>query len=315
MPAIDSALDAVVGPVAEILGEATTASVLAGAAEVAGGESAAPLTPSAVAGIFNPFVEPVKSTGTLAARAASAGPAAGNVFFPVIDEATAAIADAAVLSPDDYYALAAGHRAGAFTISAALVDGTKAKIRDLLVENLAAGASVKEFVAAVSEGFDTGLPLSRAHVEQVFRNNVHGGFSDGQDAALAASASAGDGLPYRAYNATTDQRVREEHIALETLGLDGTNIYRADDPVWKIFRPPWSWNCRCDWSPVSVRQAARRGVTEAAEWLARAEAMAAERGGTAGRYLDETAPGVPAWVPMPKFADDPEVLDPRWRRS
>jgi uncharacterized protein with gpF-like domain len=44
-----------------------------------------------------------------------------------------------------------------------------------------------------------------------------------------------------AYYATHDARVRDDHLAMETLGLDGTNIYRADDPIWREYLPPWDF--------------------------------------------------------------------------
>lgn len=119
----------------------------------------------------------------------------------------------------------------------------------------------------------------------------------------------GDFFPYRAYSATTDQDVRAEHMALESLGLNGTNIYNAEDPVWRKFRPPWDYGCRCCWHAVSVRQAAQRGVVEAQEWLARSEAIASERGGTQARYLAETAPDAFQFVPMPPFDPPPEFRE------
>ena len=89
--------------------------------------------------------------------------------------------------------------------------------------------------------FREGLDLSEARIEQVFRNNVNGAFSDGQEKALNHILVA-DAFPYRRYSATLDQRVRPEHAILETSGLNGTAIYRKDDPVWQLFRPPWEWN-------------------------------------------------------------------------
>jgi hypothetical protein len=54
---------------------------------------------------------------------------------------------------------------------------------------------------------------------------------------------------------------------MESLGLDGTAVYRRDDPVWDLFYPPWGWNCRCVVIPLSVEDAAARGVKEAMEWM------------------------------------------------
>jgi len=76
-----------------------------------------------------------------------------------------------------------------------------------------------------------------------------------------------DGFPYRAFHAIHDARCRPDHRALETQGLDGTNVYNALDPVWAEIRPPFSWGCRCGWTAISVRTAAGLGVKEAQRWL------------------------------------------------
>jgi 8-oxo-dGTP pyrophosphatase MutT (NUDIX family) len=94
-------------------------------------------------------------------------------------------------------------------------------------------------------------------------------------------------FPYRAYHAIHDDRVRPDHLALEKAGIGGSNIFRTDDPVWEIFRPPWGYNCRCSWSPISIRDAADLGVDEARLWLSTGE-----------------PPAHPAHVRMPSFQPD-----------
>src|SRR5262249_21071406 len=69
------------------------------------------------------------------------------------------------------------------------------------------------------------------------------------------------------YSAVHDSRARPEHRHLERLGLDGTAVYRRDDPVILQFWPPWDYNCRCAVVPLTVADAAARGVKEAQEWL------------------------------------------------
>jgi hypothetical protein len=82
--------------------------------------------------------------------------------------------------------------------------------------------------------------------------------------------------------------VRPNHIALEKLGIGGTNVYRADDPVFQLFRPPWDYNDRCSSTPMTVRQAAEAGREEARSWLETGE-----------------EPAVKAFVPMPPFQPPP----------
>jgi SPP1 gp7 family putative phage head morphogenesis protein len=227
------------------------------------------------------------------------------VSFPVVEDALDVLAEAPVAVQPDYRATAEAVKQGAFAITGDLTEAAVADVRDILVENLVKGPDRESFIEAVIERLGEGGPLSEARVETIFRTNVATAISDGTEKALKNPIVA-DAFPYRAYYSTTDNRVRKEHRALEKHGLDGTNIYRADDPVWAMFRPPWAFNCRCAWSPVSVEQAARRGVREAQEWLERAKAMAAELGGSEYQYFERTAPASPAWVAPPPFQPDPE---------
>jgi hypothetical protein len=133
-----------------------------------------------------------------------------------------------------------------------------------------------------------------------FRTNVGQALSNGQERALA-SPFVEDGFPYRRYVATDDIRVRPNHIALEKLGLSGTNIYWKDDPVWQEFRSPWDFGCRCAWFPVTVRQAMEDGVREAIDWWARAKSLSNRFGGLIVLHLAETEPRPHETVPHPPF--------------
>ena len=72
---------------------------------------------------------------------------------------------------------------------------------------------------------------------------------------------------YQAYVPIHDARTRETHLALGKLGLDGTGVFRRDDPFWDRFTPPWDYNCRCGTNLLTIEAAARMGVQEAKEWL------------------------------------------------
>lgn len=228
-----------------------------------------------------------------------------SVRFPIVEEALEVLADAPAVAQPDYRATAAAVREGAFAITGDLTDAAVADVRDILTENLARGPDREAFIDAVVDRLGEGGPLSEARIETIFRTNAAAAMSDGTEKALQHPMVV-DAFPYRAYYATTDHRVRAQHRQLERLGLDGTNIYRADDPAWAKFRPPWDFNCRCSWSPVSVEQAAQRGVTEAKEWLARAQAMADQHGGSVYQYFERTSPPSPQWVDPPPFQPSPE---------
>lgn len=229
-----------------------------------------------------------------------------GVTFPTVAQAIERIESSPVAATLDYRETAAQVREGAFAITGDLTDSAVADVRDILAETMRTGGSEADFVdIVVSRLEEEGGPLAEPHVAQIFRTNTATAASTAQDKALSAPMVV-DAFPYRSYWATTDQRVRDEHMALERHGLDGTNIYRADDPTWQRFRPPWDFNCRCAWSPVTVLQASRAGVREAQEWWARAKAMADEQGGSPDEYLSRTAPPEPQLVIPPPFEPPPE---------
>jgi SPP1 gp7 family putative phage head morphogenesis protein len=132
-----------------------------------------------------------------------------------------------------------------------------------------------------------GAELSAESVaETLARTEAMAAYSAAQE-RLLADPMMGQLFPYRAYHATHDDRVRPEHLEMEKRGIGGSNIYRGDDPTWQALRPPWSFNCRCTWSPISLAEAARRGIAEAKTWL--------ETG---------IEPAERAWVEMPPWRPD-----------
>jgi hypothetical protein len=153
-------------------------------------------------------------------------------------------------------------RSQAFTV--AYQESTKIieQYRQALHDTIRLGASLDEFKQQV-EGFST---LTPSHLENVYRTNVQAAFRDGREAVLNNPVVA-DVFVYQQYIATRDGRVRHDHLMLERLGLDGTSIYRRDDPVWDYFTPPWDYNCRCGVRLLTLKAAAKAGVREAQVWL------------------------------------------------
>lgn len=207
-----------------------------------------------------------------------------EIHFPTIEEAVKNLAERNVLTRPQYDALEAAARAKAFTVANVSAEETLTKIRDSLSANVREGADYATWREKVLEDVDQGTFMSEAHQENVFRTNVQSAFSDGQMVVLQHPLVR-SGFPYSAYNAIHDDRVRENHLALEHHGIQETNIYRNDDPVFQLFRPPWDYNDRCSWTPITVQHAAEKGIKEAQEWV-RTGVEPAER----------------AFVPMPPFA-------------
>lgn len=211
-------------------------------------------------------------------------PTSDGPSYTIIQEAAKSLAEKNVLTRPQYDALESAARAKALVVAGVDATETLTKIRDTLAENVRNGADYPTFKQKILSAVDKGTFLSDAHNETVFRTNVQTAFSDGQMTVLS-NPLVRAGFPYSAYDSIHDDRVRDHHLALDTAGISKTNIYRSDDPVFQTFRPPWDYNCRCSWTPITIRQAAEKGISEAQEWL--------ETG---------IEPSPPAFVIMPNFA-------------
>lgn len=188
-----------------------------------------------------------------------------DIEFPLIDAAVADLRSRRLLTRDQFDSIAADARQEAFTVAGVESEATLEKIRDTLADLLEEGPTLREFKSRVEEAVGTQPFLSDAHAETVYRTNTIAAYSNGQDEVLNHPMVA-DLFPYRAIFPTHDGRTRPWHLALERSGIDGTNIYNANDPVWRKIRPPSDYNCRCLGSPCTIAQAAEAGVREAIEW-------------------------------------------------
>lgn len=191
-------------------------------------------------------------------------PEIGQVRYTRIEEAARDLLARQVMSPLQYQQLRSSARQAAFTVSRQQTEETIDKIRDVIHETTLDGASLRQFRDRLEAELGES-PMGDWHTEVVFRTNIQQSIAEGQDFVQGRRLIA-DELPYVAYFAIRDDRVRDDHLWFETGGLSGTNVYRRTDPVIRKFRPPWSWNCRCQLIAYTIEQAARAGVAEAIEW-------------------------------------------------
>lgn len=260
---------------AELLGETQLASILEGAREVAERLPALPPTADQAA---PPLQLPLSPSQ--------------KYSFPIIEEAAKLLAEKRLVSRPVFDRLSAVTRLKSLAVAGVDVTETLAKIRDTLSESITEDTDYEEWREKVLARVDEGTFLSDAHMEVVFRNNIQAAFSDGQMGVLQLPLVR-NGFPYAAYESIHDDRRREEHGELEKRGINQTNVYRVEDPVFQIFRPPWDHNDRCSWIPLTIQQAAERGVKEAQRWL--------ESG---------VEPVSPAYVEMPPFQPPPGFVRP-----
>lgn len=232
-------------------------------------------------------------------------PNAHLVKIPALSDALSTVGSAVALQGTNYRVTGQLVKRGAFAVTSQLSDKGILFVRDTVHKALDEGWGTKHFVEVLTDhlsGEDS--PLAEHHLENVFRTNVLTYLSQGKFTA-AQQPLVKSHFPYCRYSATRDARVRKEHWALESLGLDGTAVYNLDDPVFIKFRPPWSWNCRCNWYPVTVEQAARYGVKEAQEWWSKAVELAAKQKKTLYEILESVRPAKMQFVDHPPFEPDP----------
>lgn len=188
-----------------------------------------------------------------------------TVRFPKLEKAAKFLADKAIVSASEFERLTQDAKSRAFVAGSEASRATMESIRDALAEDVAQGTSLKGFRNRLRERIDTSA-MGPGQLERTYRTNVQQSFGQAQE-DLASHPIVRDVFPYAQYDAIHDYRARPEHRAMEKYGLDGTNIYRADDPVWRLFTPPWGFNCRCAKTFITIESAARKGVKEAKRWL------------------------------------------------
>lgn len=142
-----------------------------------------------------------------------------------------------LMPKEEFDALAAAHRARAFSISGystltALGDAHKA-----LQRVIREGKTLSDFEDAI-EASSTATRLGPAHLQNVFRTNWGTAYAVGRDHEQRRPATLSR-RPYWRYNALDDSRVRREHA------LQNGTILPFDHPFWTIWSPPNGYQCRC----------------------------------------------------------------------
>ncbi len=221
------------------------------------------------------------------------GPGDGGpvVRLPIVEAAQRDLAARNVMDADDFGRLEQDARRSAFTVARVSSLEAIERIQAALVHDIHEGGTLREFRARVEQALGESM-LSPAHIETVYRTNVGAAYTQGLTEILEHPL-VGDEFPYLEYHAVHDSRARKEHREMESLGMNGTNVYRRDDPVMRKFLPPWDWNCRCAVVPIGIEDAAAKGVKEAQEWLATG-----------------FPPVMPDWVPAPPFEPSPSFAGP-----
>lgn len=188
-----------------------------------------------------------------------------DVRWPAVEAAARQLIGQRIVTPEEYQELEADARAQSFAIARMVTGPAVVAVRDAIAEAVMYGGGLRRFRANVGQVMNA-AGLTDSQVETIYRTHTEMARGAGVMQVLGHPLIA-DEFPYVAWDATHDARVRPDHLAMESAGLSGTNIYRADDPLIRWAWPPAAWNCRCHVTPLTVEDAAAAGVAEAMEWV------------------------------------------------
>ena len=154
-----------------------------------------------------------------------------------------------VLLPAEYYSLDLTSRQYASTVSYLAGLDQIESVLSSAYKVLESGGTFADFQKLVDE---SGIELSEAHLDNVFRTNIQNAYARGK---WSHQQQNKDKRPYLEYMAINDSRVRPSHLA-----LDGV-IRHIDDPFWQKYYVPNGYRCRCTTTAITEKQAIRKGIT------------------------------------------------------
>ena len=154
-----------------------------------------------------------------------------------------------VLLPAEYYSLDLTSRQYASTVSYLAGLDQIESVLSSAYKVLESGGTFADFQKLVEE---SGIELSEAHLDNVFRTNIQNAYARGK---WSHQQQNKDKRPYLEYFAINDKRTRPSHLA-----LDGV-IRHIDDPFWQKYYPNNGFRCRCTTTAITEKQAIRKGIT------------------------------------------------------
>ena len=123
-------------------------------------------------------------------------------------------------------------------------------VRDKLADVVESGPSLRKFKEEVSEAIDTSA-LGPGTLERVYRTNLQRAFRESSEAMVSAPGVA-DIFRYVIRTPIRDSRLTTLCAELSRSGIQGTGIFRIDDPTWKATAIPSHFNCVLPGTRVAV---------------------------------------------------------------
>jgi SPP1 gp7 family putative phage head morphogenesis protein len=189
------------------------------------------------------------AAASLAALIPELGPSSsrGAELHPLpFEEAIAWAKSRGVVLPDTFYGQLQGFaRAQAFSIAGIASLDQLTAAHNALTKALESGSTLADWKKGVAKG-EIPIPGLPAHrLENIFRTNLQGAYGRGRCEQQHGNI---DTRPWLMYDAVNDSRTRPAHAA-----MDGF-VARHDDPIWKTWRPPCGYQCRCRLIALTERQ-------------------------------------------------------------
>ena len=127
----------------------------------------------------------------------------------------------------------------AITTDRTLLDNASALLRQSLEEG---ATTVRQSVLSLERlGVTSRNPQ---YADMVFRTNINRTYNQGYYDQVAGNPKIREDFPIWEYDAIEDIRLRPEHRANLTRGIDGTQFYPAN-VTFEVARGPNPFNCRC----------------------------------------------------------------------
>ena len=154
-----------------------------------------------------------------------------------------------IVLPDEFYSMDINTRQMASTVSfLASIDQIET-VMNAVNKALANGSAFADFKKEVA---DSGITLSNAHLDNVFRTNIQTAYAHGKYQQHQRNKA---NRPYLMYSAINDSRVRPSHLDLDKV------IRPVDDSFWLSHTPPLGYRCRCTIIALTEKQAEKYGIT------------------------------------------------------
>lgn len=254
--AILSALLAGMGRVAERLpGVSVPSQQASPSASVPAGSAAAHALANVPPGLRAEWLAALAPTPTPAEEEA---PGPDVPPLPLVEAAVSELRARRLLPRREADALDAQARRAALAVTLDLPARAMARVQAALTEAVASGASHATFRERLRDAMPEGV-FPRADLETAFRDAVNTAYHGGME-RLLGTPGVGDHFPFMERVPIRDSRLSDVCALASRSGINGTGVYRRDDPAWGRVRPPSHHNCRCGVNPLTAREAARRGV-------------------------------------------------------